>query len=304
MTYRTKIVWLSSLISVLVLVLIGTVVFDPERINARKAAFAWLSAHDLDRVDSAEITGSAGTVNLVRGTGVGGWSVLRDGIEYPAKQGRIEDVLRVLSRTESYPVSSSSASSHARLGLAPGASSRVVLRSGNEVVLDLLVGNTNATGTEVYLRKNGSNEVRSGTDKLSSYLSSPATAWYNLRLFPEAAITVASVQQITVSAPDAALSLVLRRSEAGWQMGDQTADTQKVESYIRIILDAEGEDIVTEMPYSDGYIVIEIGDGTSRTIRLGAASETNQRAVAVSDRAYLLSGWAVERLLPDTDYFF
>ncbi|MDR2807841.1 MAG: DUF4340 domain-containing protein [Spirochaetaceae bacterium] len=304
MHYRTKIKLLSAVLTLLTLVLIATFILDPDRLVSQNAIFAWLPPRQRDRVDRLEITGDTGTVYLVKDSA---WSVNRNGTLYPAKPARVEDVLQILSYTDKYPLYSTNANSHARLGLTEDTASRIVARAGNELVMDLLIGDSNATATERYLRKNGSDEVRSGLDTLSGYLSSPLTAWSNLRLFLESSVTVADVQRIIVSKSDSE-AWVISRSANGWLLGERTANTQKVESYIRAVLDTEAEDFSAEpVGTSESRIDIETGNGALYTIRLGASTDTNQRTAALSGSqfTYTLAAWTLSRILPsDVDYFF
>ena len=128
----------------------------------------------------------------------------------------------------------------------------------------------------------------------------------NLSLFPESSLGVADVQRITVSKADSQ-ALVISRSGNNWLIGERTADTQKVESYIRAVLDAEAEDFSSEpVEKSESRIDIEIGNGTFYTIRLGE-SDTNQGTASVSGSqfTYTLAAWTLSRILPPgADYFF
>ena len=170
MHYRTRLKALLAVITVLTLVLTATFVFD----ISQNATFAWISASVRDKVDSIEITKDSFALYLVKESST--WTVSRDGTLYPAKHSRVEDLLQILSRSKSYPVYSNTESSHEKLGLTADTAYRIVARAGNEVVLDLFIGDSNAASTERYLRENGSNEVRLGLDTLSGYLSSPVSA--------------------------------------------------------------------------------------------------------------------------------
>ncbi|MDR2149695.1 MAG: DUF4340 domain-containing protein [Spirochaetaceae bacterium] len=304
MHYRTKLRLLLLVITVLTLLLSVSFVLDPERLRTQNANFAWLPARQRERVDHLEITGATGTVYLVKD---GAWSVDRNGTLYPAKQARVADVLQILSHTDTYPVYSSTAGSHARLGLTEDTASRIIARAGNEVLLDLFIGDTNAATTERYIRRNGSDDVRSGLKAVSGYLSSALTAWCNLRLFPEASITVADVQRISIAQPDTQ-TVVISRSSNDWLIGERTAQTQKVEAYIRAVLDAEAEDFSSEpLNTSESRIDLETGNGALYTIRLGAGTDTTQRTAALdgSQFTYTLAAWTLNRILPaDADYFF
>ncbi|MDR2485626.1 MAG: DUF4340 domain-containing protein [Treponema sp.] len=346
--YNKKIALLGGLVGVLALLYTATLLFDPEQVNARGASFTWLEAKWADQADRIELSGSEGDVTLIRKNNV--WFVFRDNTEYPAKQLRIEDLLRILSAKGSYPVRGTAASSHERLGLALDSASRIVIRSGGAAypLLDLLLGNGDSTGKEIYLRKNGEQEVRSGEDKFSGYVDGRPTGWFNLRVFPEEkypGLTVESIQRVTVYAPPrlneeggeaAALKtqapLVLTRYEGGWTVSGVTdGDNQQAETYIRSILEAEGEDFVaaedgstreslgfvlnqedtgessssTGTRVNEGRILLELGNGQTLTLRVSAPLESNLRSAWVegSPFRYALAEWTLGRLFKTGSYF-
>ncbi|MDR1074060.1 MAG: DUF4340 domain-containing protein [Treponema sp.] len=330
MVYKTKAAILSVIIAVLAVVYAGSLVFDPDRVSARDATYAWLEAKSVPRVDGVELKSANGAVTLVQKNAA--WFVSVDGQDYPAKERRIEDLLNLLSKKDSYPARGAEAASHERLGLLEDSAARITARGGGAILLDLLVGNTDASGNEAYLRKAGQNEARSGALSISNYVSSANIAWYNLRLFPETAnLTVDGVQRMIVTlppaddaegeasgdwfveqadappaAPAAPVTLMFARASGGWMVNGREADAPKVESYVRAVLDAEGDDFVTggiaaagsTPSFNEGRIVLEFGDGTSRVISVGAKLESNKRDASVSGSPYVysLAGWVVDRL--------
>ncbi|MDR3115545.1 MAG: DUF4340 domain-containing protein [Treponema sp.] len=331
MVYKKKVLFLSCLVGVLGLLYAGTWIFEPERVHSRNAAFQWLDPKRLDEIDRIELSGSGDPLTLVRKER--NWFVSRDDGDYPAKHGRIEEFLRILSAKGSYPVRGTEAASHERLGLTEATASRILLRGGAAAypVLDLLVGSRDPMGREVYLRKQDQQEVRSGTDSLSGYISGSRTAWYNLRLFPEADnpdLGVDSVQRLTVYAlpvpdeevpesgeprlPD--LPFTLSRSEGGWIIEGASVnalDSQRIEAYIRSIIEAEGEDFIPapsgiqEDGFNQARIVLELGNGLSRSIRIGSVLESNRREAIVSDTpfVYALAEWTLNRIFRRASYF-
>jgi hypothetical protein len=183
------------------------------------------------------------------------------------------------------------------------------------------------------MRKNTQNQVRSGTASISNYLSSGLTSWYNLRLLP-ANITPESVQRVIITPPAdsaetaaaegdanpadngtadnvithaAAPAIVtLTRFGNGWTVNGADADTPAVESYIRAVLEAEGDDFAAYTgAVSVSRIVLELGDGSIRTIRLGPPNEENRRFAIVSGSSYVysLAPWAADRLFREDSYF-
>ncbi|MFP3041670.1 DUF4340 domain-containing protein [Treponema primitia] len=321
MVYKRKLIVLSGLVGLLAIVYLLTIFFDPERINTRNAAFLWLDAKLQDQVDGIEIS-KAGEWNtpikLIRRSN--NWYALIGEGEFPAKSARVEDLLRTLTIRSAYPVRGSAASSHERLGLAENNASRILLKGGAGLsLLDLLIGGRDAAGQEIYLRKNGQNEVRSGEDKFSVYIDGAETSWYNLRLFGSQLSTdTALVQRLTVFAlppedgGEQADPMVITRNGGGWTidgLDNELVDSQRVDNYVRGILDAEGENFVPGLTaastaLSDGRIVLELGNGTSLTINVGTLPEDKKGATASgSNYVYTLADWTLTRLFRDRSYF-
>jgi hypothetical protein len=328
MTYNRKVLILSIVTAVLALIYAGTLVLTPERLNSRNAAYTWLETEWADQADRIEISGGGETLALVRRDAL--WYVEAQGAEYPAKQGRVADLLRLLTVRGAYPLRGGAVSSHERLGVGENAS-RIVVRGGAGAapLLDLLVGSGDATGREVYLRKSGRNEVRSGEDKFTAYLSPSPSAWYNLRLFPQedgGALSLDMVQRVTAVSPppdgeaggEPPAPLVIARSGSGWTVEGVDADaldSSRIDPYIRAVLDAEGDGFAAgfsadDPAFNEGRIRLELGDGSTRAIRLGplyspAEGEAGKRTAAVSGSQYVytLAEWMTARLFRDAAYF-
>ncbi|MDR2618604.1 MAG: DUF4340 domain-containing protein [Treponema sp.] len=308
--YTRKTACLSAIVAVLALILIGTVVFDPERTALRNAAFAWIEPRLLDLADRIEISGSQGSTVLSRKNNV--WVISNGGTDYPVKQARVEDFLKVLSGQELYQVRSNSASAHERLGVVEGRASRIVIRGGAGLpLLDLLIGFAGAAGREVYLRKAGQNEVRSGEDRFTVYTESPGSSWYDLRLFPDLETDMIQRVRVAPFRQDEA-PYALSRNGRSWSFSDaqEPPEASKVESWLRSLADAEAEDFSTSIPQSGavlsaGSIFLELGNGDTVTLRLGQDDGGNRRdaSVSVSPFVYSLSEWTVNRLFREASYF-
>ncbi|MDR3123178.1 MAG: hypothetical protein LBU16_05310, partial [Treponema sp.] len=79
--------------------------------------------------------------------------------------------------------------------------------------------------------------------------------------------------------------------------------------YLRGILDAEGENFIpgrsaATAGFSDGRILLELGNGSSLTIDVGILPE-NQKAATASGSPYVysLADWTVTRLFREKSYF-
>jgi hypothetical protein len=334
MTYKKKVSVLLAVIGALALVYIASIVFDPEHSGSRSAAYTWLDPSQNDRISRIIIEipsiddpiafggpspgGTSENINLARNGGR--WFVSHNGKDYPAKQARVEDLITALNKRAEYPVRGASASSHERLSLLEGTAKRItVLAGAGPPLLSLLIGLEDITGLNIYLRKQGENEVRSGVDIFSAYLGSSRNSWYNLRLFPESengSLRDANVQRLTVYPPaDEYMNTqprIFTRSGRGWSFNFELAnpDTEKVNTYIRSILNTFADEFIDNVSISDPLfnncrLVLDLGDGSIRTIRLGPADENGRRYATVSgsDWVYLIPGWASRQLFADTEDF-
>jgi hypothetical protein len=323
MVYKKKLIALSSLVVFLAVVYAITLFFDPERVGSRSAAFLWLDPKLQDQADSIELAKAGEWDNPLRLVRRGSnWYALIDEAEFPAKSARVEDLFRVLAARDAYPVRGSDAASHERLGLGENRAARILVKGGAGLpLLDMLIGDSDAAGREVYMRKNGQNEFRSGEDKLSAYVNGAETSWHRLGFFSESPSPpdAALVQRITVKPlppeeEDAVPSepLVIARKGAAWSidgMDDETVDTQRVDSYLRGILDAEGDNFMSGQSaatagFSDGQILLELGNGATLMINVGILPENRKAATASgSPYVYALADWTVTRLFREKSYF-
>lgn len=323
--YKKKLFIVSILVGVLALTYAATLIFSADRRTSRSSLYVWLEPKWAEQADRLELSGDE-QVTLVRRNGV--WYAELEGREYPAKQTRIDDLFQVLSSRAAYPVRGGASSSQERLGLTEALGYRIVVRGGvGAPLLDLLIGSQDVTGREVYLRKNNHDEIRSGEDGFSRFLTGARTSWYDLKLLGndlQGALTIEMIQRVTVILPVEAAetvpatprTVVITRSNDGWTVegiSPDSLDNSRIEPYLRAILDAEGDDFVPGVDANDpvlneGRITIEFGNGTTRSIRLGPVFDdtgNGKRLAAVSGKTYVytLSTWMMNRLFRERGSF-
>ena len=302
LTYKKKVLFLSSLVAVLALIYILTFVFDSE--NSSGAAFAWLDPSLFVMADGIEISGPESRIVLKRRNGA--WFVSGDSVEFPAKQERVDDLFDLLGRKANYPVRASSSEGIERLALTEESASRIVVRGGAGLpLLDLLIGNADALGREVYLRRAPWNQIYSAEDNFSYFINLKANSWYDLRLFSEASID--SIQQVEVSFPDEAY--ILRRSGRGWIIpGKEDAlDANRVEAFLKRLLEAESDSFAVNAPETiEGRITVQFGNGSTRSLQAGPLTEENNRCATVSESSffYILSERTFSNLFRASSYYF
>ena len=317
MPYKKKLFLLGSTAALLALVYALSLILDPARANARNERFTWLPAGFRDKTDRIEIFSNGEKIELVLKNG--SWFALAESVEVPAKQGRIDDLFRLLGSRGAFPRRGSNAKSHAELGL--DGSSRLVIRGGSGLpLLDLVVGKDDPSGKEVFLRKNGENEFRSGDKLIGTYINGENTAWFDMKLFEET--SVAQVQRMLVhffdyygigeelsEVPYGDYSIV--RNGESWFMDGVELDKDKTENWINAVLEAQGENV---LPVNDelrsGFnnsaeIRIELGDGSALDLQIEKAGEDGRSGALAGGKPYItvLSQWTVIRLLRNREFF-
>ncbi|MDR0452326.1 MAG: DUF4340 domain-containing protein [Treponema sp.] len=332
LNFKQKLLIRASITLALALVLAATLVFSPERVSGRQNAYAWLEGRLADEAARVEIRGEE-EITLARRDG--GWFVENSGKEYPAKPDMVEDLFTALTARGAYAPRGSAASLHESLALTDEAASRITVSGGpgGAAFLTLLVGSSDATGREVYYRKAGQDEIRSGDDTIAAFLSYSRPSWYDLKIFPDSgSLDTGQVYRITVIAPppgegaDSAVGektpgpLVILRTGEGWTvegLSPDETDAGRVETFIRQVLDASADDYVPEMSageavFNEGRILIEFSGLPARTIRLGPPLSFNEEDGSVTRRSavrndspyvFALSSWNLARLFRDREYF-
>ncbi|MCL2067203.1 MAG: DUF4340 domain-containing protein [Treponema sp.] len=309
MAYRKKLIILISIIASLSLIYALTHIFDPEKSGSRAAAYSWLDAGQSSRISGIVIDDNVGDkIELTKRENL--WYVSHNNTDYPARKIRVEDLIDILVRRAPYPLHSTGAASHERLGLSESNAPRItvygealVRGQPQTLLLDLLVGNENNTGQRVYLRKSGQNEVRSGDNYFMPYIPATLRYWQNFRLFPEseAGLDAGSVQRLSVTrAPDSETQ-VFSRWNREWVISGMNVvnpDMSKVDSYVLSILNTEGEDFEYSISSDDpvfnySRIVLELSDGSVKTIRLSEPDESEALLATVSgsNLVYRLTRW-------------
>ena len=319
MKYKQKLKILLTIIAVLALAYICSFIFDRDRMVSRTALFNWLDPKLAAGAEKITLWNTESGIDLLRKNDL--WFVALDGKEYPAKQLRVADFIGVLTRRASYPVRTNNATAQERLGLDGAVSPRITVSGAyGQPLLDLLIGYGDAAGQNIYMRKYDSNEVRSGEDKFSAYLFSAPASWYNLRLVPETEdnrLDIDRVQRLTVYSGDDADGSgepqIFTRKARQWTFNRVDAaalDMEKVDSYIRAVLYAEGDNFNSEISpddamFNNSRIIIELGSGDVKTIYLSAPDEENRRYATVSGTGlvYSMAGWMGGRLFNTAEHF-
>jgi hypothetical protein len=329
--FKKKAILLGGIAGALALVYVMTFVFDRERSAQRHEAYRWLQPQSAETVDRIEVRGpdavdaATGAVTLEK-TG-GTWSVVYEDQRYPAKQSRVDDLLSALTRSGAYAARGASRDIQEKLGLTDSQPSRITVSSGGASLLTLLVGVEDASGSSIHLRKLGEDTVRGGEDRFTPFIQGARSSWEDLRLFPDengVKLNADSVQRFTVFPPPDAEGnpqphFTLVRNGKVWQTettinGAGAPKTADIDAYIRGIIDATGDDFAPGLSPADeaftdsaaiSRVILELGDGTSRTLTQGPVfSEKKTAALSGTPYVWLLSDWTANRIFRTSDGLF
>ena len=311
MTYKKRLIILLSLIGVMALTYALSIIFSYDRSNSRSSSYVWLDPKSAERASRISIDNTFEKYELVKKENK--WFVNYNGNEFPAKSLRIEDFLSFFTARSQWPVRSASASAHERFGLDDNAA-RITIYGEYSVILDVLSGYYDNIGKDIYFRKVGQNEVRSGNSGIYSYITGAITGWYNLRLFPgsiDGSIDSGSVQRVTVYNEEE--TQVFTRRNRTWDVSGITLenpDISGIENYVSYIINAEGEDFagadsVSGFNFDYSRIVLEFGDGSVTTIRISEPDEADKRYAKLSGSSltYVIPLWVSLRLFRDAGSF-
>ncbi len=323
MSYKSRRARLLMLIGLLAVAYGGTFLFDPHR-RAGEASF-WLDAASVGRVSRIELVVPGGenarTVVLARKNDA--WWLVRNGVEYPARQERVADLLTLLSTKANYPLRARRAQAHEKLGLGEKDAPQISLyaAAGTAPLLTLLVGDRDSAGQETYLRRAGDDTTRSGPVLFSAYLQDGDNKWAELHLFPpsrQQGLTADKIQRVLVQ-HEGASYILARDASRRWIIegaADRKVDVLKAESYLKAIVEAEAEDVVSAdaatVDARGSLITVELGDTKTVSIAISGPTEMDGPAgpgngiatLSNSRYVYALAAWTLERLLRGRDYFF
>ena len=116
MPYKKKLIVLLTIIGSLVLIYTISLLFDPEVTGTRSASYVWLDSRLAARAARIVISNPGQDANeFIKRDGK--WFIVHDEIELPVRQLRVEDFLGIFTSRASWPVRSTTAASHPRLGL-------------------------------------------------------------------------------------------------------------------------------------------------------------------------------------------
>jgi len=322
-TYKNKLYFLIILIAVFVLLYSGSLIFE-SGVTSGRSSFVWLdskAAEKAGRIAAIVQLNEEEQVEFDLSKRNNKWFITVNDKSFPARQIRVQDFLNLLTARSAWQVRSTTASSHERFGLNEKAS-RITIYGDDSfaaetILLDLMLGNDDELKNETYFRKADQNEVRSGDRSVKTYLTSPVSNWFNLRLIPESdagKVDLSDVQRVTVTTPSE--TQIFTRWNRSWTItGIQltTPDIPAIENYLRIIINAEGDSFDADVSrdnteFEHSRIVIEMSNARIITISLNEGDESGRRLAKVSGSSYegyiySIPQWSAGRLFRDGTSF-
>lgn len=178
-------------------------------------------AGDVTRI---EIQSPDDTLTLALGP-AGRWTVNAR----PASQAALDETFEALADTAyATELVARNPASHERLGVDTAGGRHVVFLSGDEVLLDLWVGDTGRDFQSRYLRLEGDSAVYLFRGRLANLLARGMDAWRDRQI---ASVTPDSVGAISWVHPAEGAHTV-RRTGGGWQMGGAAADSSEMDRWL------------------------------------------------------------------------
>jgi hypothetical protein len=329
MRYEKKVVVLSSAFAALLVIWALGLVFSPDRAQARSESGRLLSgkAADVAAVSIQEPGGAP--IELAKS---GSSWILSDGsAKFPVQAGRVSSFLDdVAAVSRLHPVARSR-ESWANLELGDAQAKRASLKDAKgKVLADFYVGGYGPTGSEVYIRRSGSDASYSAETGIASYFTGGRSGWLDLKVMGD--LRESDVQSFSVKSDIALdakakahtkLDYELRRDGKGWKLANKVGaansvgdashagaalDAEAASALLRTIVGLQGEDYVS-VPPADAFspilarVDLELGTGKSKVLEVGskasgaAGSDARFYARIADGPAFLVSSYSLSSIL-------
>jgi hypothetical protein len=301
MRYERKVVILGATLAALLALLVAGAVFSPERRAERAESRALLSAASGEAA-ALEL----GLPKIALAKKGDSWYLVEDGAALPVQEKRVESFLAAVAGVKRLRPIGRSKDAWKGLDLEEGKAKPVTVRDAKgRTIADFSIGGYGPTGAEVYLRLAGSDASFAAEGSIASYLSSDRRSWLDLRVVPgpipegdvEAIAVKSSIALDGVGKPPLVLGYSIRRDKDGWTGVPGQIDAIAVSSFLRSIINIEGEDIVASPP-SEAFspvtarIELSLGNGGSKVLEVGAPAGENRFYLRLAGSPYVYSASA------------
>lgn len=327
MRYEKKVIALSVSCAALLVVWALGLVFSPERAQARAESGRLFSGKEADVVSVSIQEPGLSPVELEKSGS--SWALVDGSAKFPVLSARVTSFLGDVAAVSRLRPVAHSKDSWASLDLGEAQAKRAVLKDAKgKALADFYVGGYGPTGSEVYLRRSGSDSSYSAETGIASYLSSGRSGWLDLKVMGDLResdvqsfslkcdIALGAKTKASVSARTK-LAYAILRDGKGWKLansvgaaGAQPApalDAEAAAALLRSILGLQGEDYVASPP-PDAFasvqarVELQLGTGASKVVEVGAPSRAaggDERFYArlADGPAFLLSGYSLGSIL-------
>lgn len=287
MTYKNKVVALSSTLAFLLLVYAAGILFSPDRLRGRAEAGKLLAGKAADAAELSIAEGSGAPLVFKKASG--SWSLEEEGASLPVQSSRIEGLLSSLEKVASLSPRSSSRSSWRDFSLDETRARHVLVKgAAGKILADFYAGSYGPTGSDIYVRLAGKDSVYSASADFGSYVEGGRASWLSRALFkdarPEDVQSVDYSSSLDLSGASkgsvktAAWSAV--RNGGSWTAkgpAGAAVNGETVDAVLRSTLGLEGEDMRAIVPpeafaKTQASIVMHLGSGKSLSFEVGAAA--------------------------------
>ena len=309
MTYKRKVILLTTAVVLLLSTYFLGPVFDPQR-EIRLSAKPLLP--EVNSEDIVSVGFSNADYLLQRGPESGQWHILLEGESFPADQIQVQSFIEAVARLSYYSVASKDKSTWADFSLDDGQGNRVSLNTGSpeEQEISLVFGAEVQGSSRQYVRTSNS-ENTYVADDVSAYLDRDSAYWADLNLFPPdmSIQDVISIEyrEYRIERSEASQGqpqwILTKGSRGDGQLIDETGT---VDRFIRSFIELSGEDFATSSERRNSgltspreIIRIETADGNEYELRIGSRNTQNRIFVrpAHTEYTYLVSEWRVNTVL-------
>jgi len=310
MRYEKKLIVLSSVLAALLLLWAAGMVFSPENVAARSESAHLLVGKAAD-VGSIVLKGSDGSAIELAKSG-GAWFLVDGAAKLPVQTQRVTGFLDALGSVSRLTVVAKTKGSWAGFQLDDAQAKRASLKdSSGKVLADIYLGGYGPTGSEVYLRREGSELSYAADAAIASYVGYSRSTWLDLRILasvkegdPQTLTFTSSIALDGKGKPPLKLDYSLTRDGKGWKAGAAQIDAEAVNALVRSIIALQGEDYVSSAPPQafakvDARIALDLGNGGSKALEVGdsAGQDRFYARVAGNSLVFTLSSYSLKSVL-------
>jgi hypothetical protein len=301
MRYEKKVAILAGSLAALLLAWGLGLVFSPGNSSSRSEAAKLLSAKAAEVASVSLASSPNASIELAKSSS--SWELVDSGVKLPAQGSRVSSFLDEVAAVSRLSPIARSKESWAGLGLDEVAAKHAVFKDAKgKVLADFYVGSYGPTGSEVFVRRAGSDESYSVQSTLSSYLESARSNWLDLQVM--AGLKDTDVQSFSVKSDillDAKgkartkLDYEIKRDGKGWKLGGSgsaaSLEPEEVASLLRSLSTLQGEDYIAQPP-ADAFaslsarVALELGSGKSKVLEVGTLEKAATGAAGGEGRFY------------------